>query len=347
VKLGLALGAWGARPPSGIAARIREAETLGYSAVFTAENYGSDAYTPLAWWGSQTTRIQLGTQIVPIAARTPTATAMAALTLDHLTGGRHILGLGVSGPRVVEGWFGQPFDRPLARTREYIHVIRQVLARSAPVNNDGPHFPVPYRGQGAVGLGTPLKSVVHPLRSSLPIWLAAEGPRNIALCAEIADGWMPIFYSPRMAPDYRAALAEGFAVRTDTRSGPSDFAIASSCKVVVTDDRDSALDRMKQMVGFYIGGMGSKEMNFHKDLFTRMGYGGPAERIQQLYTEGRADDAYREVTRDMVADISLVGSVAQIRDDIAAWEESGVTMLIVQVDDDAHMRQLAEVVLNR
>ena len=346
MKLGLALGAWGSRPPGDIGARIVEAERLGYDAVFTAENYGSDAFTPLAWWGSRTTRILLGTQIVPIAARTPTATAMAALTLDHLTGGRHVLGLGVSGPRVVEGWYGRPFERPLAQTREYVRVIRQVFARQAPVTNAGPHFPVPYCGEGSVGLGTPLKSIVHPLRSDLPIWLAAEGPRNIALCAEIADGWMPIFYSPRMAPDYRTALAEGFA-RDGARRSADDFAIASSCKVVVTDDRDEALDRMKEMVGFYIGGMGSKEMNFHKDLFARMGYEAAAERVQQLYAEGRANDAYREVSRDMVADISLVGSVAEVRDGVAAWEESGVTMLIVQAEDEAQMRRLAEVVLDR
>lgn len=346
MKLGLALGAWGSRPPGDIGARVAAAEELGYEAVFTAENYGSDAFSPLAWWGSQTSRILLGTQIVPIAARTPTATAMTALTLDHLTGGRHILGLGVSGPRVVEGWFGRPFDRPLAQTREYVHVIRQVIERKAPVTNSGPHFPVPYTGEGSVGLGAPLKSIVHPLRPDLPIWLAAEGPRNIALCAEIADGWMPIFYSPKMAPEFRASLAQGFA-REGARRTPDDFAIAASCKIVVTDDRNDALDRMKKMVGFYIGGMGSKEMNFHKDLFARMGYEDAAERIQALYSEGRADDAYREVSRDMVADISLVGTVAEIRDGIAAWEESGVTMLIVEAQDVEHMRQLAEVVLDR
>lgn len=325
---------------------MTEAEALGYHALFTAENYGSDAYTPLAWWGSKTSRIQLGTQIVPLGARTPTATAMTALTLDHLTGGRHILGLGVSGPRVVEGWFGQPFDKPLARTREYIDIIRQVFDRTAPVRNDGLHYPIPFRGAGSLGLGAPLKPIVHPLRSDLPIWLAAEGPRNIALCAEIADGWMPIFYSPRMAPTYRAALKEGFA-RSGARRTATDFEIAASCKVVVTDDRDAALESMKPMVGFYIGGMGSKEMNFHKDLFSRMGYEGPAERIQQLYTAGRSEEACREVTADMVADISLVGSVERIRDEIEQWEESGVTMLIVQVDNDDHMRQLAEVVLDR
>lgn len=346
MKLGLALGAWGARPAVGVDATVRDAERLGYDAIFTAENYGSDAYTPLAWWGSRTRHIRLGTQIVPMAARTPTATAMAALTLDHLTGGRHILGLGVSGPRVVEGWYGQPFDKPLARTREYLNIVRQVLERRAPVRSTGEFYPLPFEGHGSVGLGAALKPITHPLRSDLPIWLAAEGPRNIALCAEIADGWMPIFYSPRMAPTYSAALKEGFA-RPGARRSAAEFSIASSCKVVVTDDRDAALDEMKPMVGFYIGGMGSPEMNFHKNLFARMGYEAQAERIQQLYVDGRSERAAREVTRDMVADISLVGSRSRIRDELAIWEDAGVTMLIVQPDNDAHLRQIAEVVLDR
>src|SRR5438309_967730 len=190
MKLGLGLGYWGAGPNPDAVALVQEAEALGYDSVWTSEAYGSDALTPLAWYGAHTSRIQLGTSIVQMSARTPTATAMAAITLDHLSQGRFILGLGVSGPQVVEGWYGQPFAKPLARTREYIAIVRQVLAREAPVASDGPHYPLPY--PGGTGLGKPLKPIVHPLRADLPIFLGAEGPKNVALAAEVADGWFPM-----------------------------------------------------------------------------------------------------------------------------------------------------------
>ena len=196
MKLGLQLGYWGAQPPEGVGELVAEAERSGFDAVFAAEAWGSDAFTPLAWWGHQTSTIGLGTSIVQLSGRTPASCAMHALTLDHLSNGRVILGLGVSGPQVVEGWYGQPFGRPLARTREYISIIRQVLAREAPVCNDGPHYPLPYAGPSAVGLGKPLKSIVHPLRADIPVWLGAEGPKNVALAAEIADGWLPIYSRP-------------------------------------------------------------------------------------------------------------------------------------------------------
>jgi len=194
LKLGLQLGYWGAGPPPDAAALALEAENLGYDSIWTAEAYGSDALTPLAWWGAATSRVRLGTALCQLSARTPTAMAMAAMTMDHLSGGRFTLGLGVSGPQVVEGWYGQPFPKPLARTREYVSIVRQVLARKAPVTNDGPHYPLPY--PGGMGLGKPLKSIVHPLRADIPIVLGAEGPKNVALAAEIADGWFPIFFSP-------------------------------------------------------------------------------------------------------------------------------------------------------
>ncbi|MGA2036262.1 MAG: LLM class flavin-dependent oxidoreductase, partial [Acidimicrobiales bacterium] len=193
LKLGLQLGYWGAGPPIGAAELVDNAERLGFDSVWTAEAYGSDALTPLAWWGSRTSRVRLGTALCQLSARTPTAMAMAALTLDHLTGGRFVLGLGASGPQVVEGWYGQPFGRPLERTRQYVSIVRQVLKRQAPVTSDGPHYPLPY--PGGTGLGKPLKAIVHPLRSEIPIVLGAEGPKNVALAAEIADGWFPIFFS--------------------------------------------------------------------------------------------------------------------------------------------------------
>src|ERR671934_436990 len=207
--LGLNTGYWAGGPPPGMADTIREAEQLGFDSVWTAEAYGSDCLTPLAWWGAATTRLNLGTAIVQMSARQPAATAMAAMTLDHLSGGRFILGLGVSGPQVVEGWYGMPFAKPLARTREYIRILRDIWARNGPVTSVGPHYPLPLR-EGS-GLGKPLKASIHPLREDIPIYLGAEGPKNIALCAELCDGWLALFYSPAHEEIYRPALEEGFA----------------------------------------------------------------------------------------------------------------------------------------
>ena len=213
MRLGYHTGYWSAGPPPGAQEAVLGAEQLGFDSVWTAEAYGSDALTPLAWWGARTSRIRLGTAIAQISARTPTAAAMAALTLDHLSGGRFVLGLGASGPQVVEGWYGQPYPKPLARTREYVSIVRQVLAREAPVTFDGQFYRLPLPADEGSGLGKALRSTVHPLRADLPIHLAAEGPRNIAMSAEIADGWLPLFYSPRMDGEYRTLLAEGFAKR--------------------------------------------------------------------------------------------------------------------------------------
>jgi F420-dependent oxidoreductase-like protein len=312
--------------------------------VFAAEAWGSDAFTPLAWWGPQTSRIRLGTSIVQISGRTPTSTAMHALTLDHLSNGRHVLGLGVSGPQVVEGWYGRPFAKPLARTREYVDIIRQVLARNGPVESKGPHYPLPYDGEGALGLGKPLKSIVHPLRADLPIWLGAEGPKNVAMTAEIADGWLPIYYSPAVADMYNGWLDEGFA-RPGARQTRASFEVATNCQVVVTDDIDATLDAMRPILAFYIGGMGAKDMNFHKEVFARMGYEAEANEIQDLFFAGERDKAIAAVPAQMAADISLVGPAAKIRDDLAAWEDAGVTMLVIGARDIAEMRSVAEVIL--
>ncbi len=344
MKLGLQLGYWSAQPPADAEQKMLEADRLGFDIVFTAESWGSDAFTPLAWWGSKTSRIRLGTSIVQMSARTPTATAMAAITLDHLCGGRLALGLGLSGPQVVEGWYGQPFGRPLARTREYVDIVRQVFAREAPVTSDGPHFPLPFKGENSLGLGKPLKPIVHPLRSDIPILLGSEGPKNVALTAEIADGWLPIYYSPRARAMYREWLDEGFA-RPGARRPAETFEILPNCSIVVTDDRDAVLDAMKPMLGFYIGGMGAKEMNFHKNVFARMGYEKEADQVQDLFFEGRREEAIAAVPRQMVADISLVGSREQIRDEIPMWEEAGVTTLVVGARSLDEMRTVAEVIL--
>jgi len=346
MQLGLTLGYWGAQPPPDALDKLLAAEALGYEAAFTAESWGSDAFTPLAWWGSRTSRIRLGTSIVQISARTPAAAAMSALTMDHLSGGRFILGIGVSGPQVVEGWYGQPFGKPLARTREYVDIVRQVLARGDRVTNDGPHYPLPYSGPNGLGLGKPLKAITHPLRADLPIWMGAEGPKNVALAAEIADGWLPIYYSPKVAATYQGWLAEGFA-RPGARRRPEDFQIATNCQVVVTDDVDATVEAMKPMLGFYIGGMGAKDMNFHKDVFARMGYEKEVQEVQDLFFEGRRDQAIAAVPDSLVTDISLIGPLAKIRDELAGWEEAGVTMLVIGARSVDEMRSVAEAILDR
>src|SRR3989441_5321051 len=262
MKLGLATGYWSSGPPPGIQESIAEAERLGFDSIWTAEAYGSDAFTPLSWWGSQTSRIKLGTAIAQLSARTPAATAMAAMTLDHLSGGRFILGVGASGPQVVEGWYGQPYPRPLERTREYIQIMRKIIAREEPVVFDGKHYQMPSRN--GMGLGKPLKSTVHPLRTDLPIYLAAEGPKNVALAAEIADGWLPMFFSPKSDKFYREALAEGFA-RPGARRKPEDFEVASLVPIIPIDNIEAAADFMRPMLALYIGGMGARGANFHYD----------------------------------------------------------------------------------
>src|SRR5919112_1556335 len=239
LKLGLNLGYWGGGPPPGATESIAEAERLGFDSIWTAEAYGSDGLTPLAWWGSETERLRLGTAITQMSARQPTATAMAAMTLDHLSGGRFVLGLGVSGPQVVEGWYGKPFAKPLARTREYVEIIRAILRRDAPVTFDGEQYRLPL--EGGTGLGKPLKSGVRPFREDLPIYLAAEGPKNVALAAEICDGWLALFYAPEHDGFYRDALDEGFA-REGARRSRDDFEIVASVPVIVTGDIDGALD---------------------------------------------------------------------------------------------------------
>jgi F420-dependent oxidoreductase-like protein len=346
MKLGLQLGYWGAQPPTGAGDLVTAAEDAGFDAVFTAETWGSDAFTPLAWWGSRTERIRLGTSVAQLSARTPAACAMHALTLDHLSGGRCVLGLGVSGPQVVEGWYGQPFARPLARTREYVAIVREVLARERPVRSAGPHHPLPYTGPGATGLGTPLRPITHPLRADLPIWLGAEGPKNVALAAEIADGWLTLFFSPRLADEYNAWLDEGFA-RPGARRGRADFEVAASCQVVVTDDEAgtaAGYAGLKGGLALYIGGMGAADRNFHADVFTRMGYGEVVAEVSARFRAGDKRAAAAAVPDELVADVALVGTPEQIRAQLPRWSAAGVTMLLAQAATPAEVHRLAAVV---
>jgi F420-dependent oxidoreductase-like protein len=309
--------------------------------VWTAEAYGSDALMPLAWWGSATERIKLGTSIVQISARAPAATAMAAMTLDHLSGGRVILGLGVSGPQVVEGWYGQPFAKPLARMREYIGILRDIWAREDPVTNDGPHYPLPI--PGGTGLGKPLKSSIHPLRSDIPIYLAAEGPKNIALGAELCDGWLALFYSPYHDTFYREALAEGFQ-RPGALRTPDTFEVAASVPLIVTDEIEAAADALRPMYALYFGGMGARGANFHADVAIRMGYEAEVATIQELYLSGRKDEAAAAIPTRLLEQLTLIGPPDKIRHELEAWRDSIVTTLLIG-GDPTTLRQAAEIVL--
>jgi len=341
VKLGLMIGYWGAGPPAGVPQLVAEAERLGFDSMWAAEAWGSDALTPLAWWGSGTSRLKLGTSILQLAARTPAATAMAALTLDHLSGGRFILGLGASGPQVVEGWYGEPYGKPLTRTREYVEIIRRILAREGPLEFRGEYYTVPY--QGGTGLGKPLRSITHPLRTELPIYLAAEGPKNVALAAEIADGWLAVFYSPRNDDFYRAALAEGFA-RSGARRTLDDFEVTCSVPVIIRDDVEAAADEIRPHLALYIGGMGARDLNFHHEVFVRLGYEAEAKRIQDLYLDGKKDEAAAAVPLRLVEEVALVGPVEKVRDELAWWRESVVTTMLVN-GDVGTLRTIAELVL--
>jgi F420-dependent oxidoreductase-like protein len=330
VRIGYSTGYWKQGPPAGALKAIRTAERLGFDSIWTAEAYGSDAFTPLAWWGSRTRRIRLGTGIAQISARTPAATAMAALTLDHLSGGRVILGLGASGPQVVEGWYGQPYPKPLARTREYIDIVRQVLAREAPVTSAGPHYPLPYTGPDAAGLGKPLKSTVHPLRADIPIFLAASGPKNVALAAEIADGWLPFLLSRNALDEARAHLEEGFALRSAARRPRAEFEVALQIPVIPHPDVEKAADLVRPLIALYVGGMGAKGANFYRDAIDALGYADAGETIQDLYLAGRKAEAAAAVPTKLVEEIALVGPPEKIRDELQAWEESVVTTMVVQ-----------------
>jgi F420-dependent oxidoreductase-like protein len=341
LRLGLNMGYWGGGPPPGALESIQEADRLGFDSVWTAEAYGSDALVPLAWWGASTERIKLGTAIVQISARTPAATAMAAMTLDHLSGGRLILGLGVSGPQVVEGWYGQPFAKPLARMREYIGILRDIWARTGPVTNEGPHYPLPLAD--GTGLGKPLKSSIRPLREDIPIYLAAEGPKNIAMAAELCDGWLALFYSPHHEDLYREPLDEGFA-RPNARRRGEDFEVVATVPLIVTDDPDSAMDAVRPMYALYFGGMGAKSANFHANVPIRMGYEGDVRKIQDLYLEGKKDEAMAAVPQKLIEELTLIGPRDKIRDELEAWRESAVTTLLVSGDPQM-LRDAAELVL--
>lgn len=318
--------------------QVQLAEDLGYHSVWTAEAYGSDALSPLAYLAALTSRIKLGTGVVQIAARTPAATAMHALTIDALAGGnRVIIGLGVSGPQIVEGWYGQPWGSPNRRLREYVSIMRKVIARE-PLTNDGVEFPLPYVGPGSVGQGKPLRSILHPA-GEVEIWLAAGGPKNTELCAEICDGMLPMGWGADGPEVYGPHLDAGFAKRGGR---PDDFEIFGGVSVVITDDVKGAIDAMKPLTAMYVGGMGSATHNYHREAMARRGYAEAAERIHECWLAGDREGAIAAIPDEYHDDGALIGSPARIRERWESWTSMGFTGLIVRSEDPAGIELLAE-----
>jgi F420-dependent oxidoreductase-like protein len=346
MRLGVNLGYqdWG----SGLANAVsiaQEADRLGFHSGWTAEAYGTDAVTPLTWLMANTERMSWGTAIMQMPARSPAMTAMTAATLDLMSGGRFLLGIGASGPQVAEGWHGQAYGKPLGKTREYIEIVRAILAREAPLEHHGPHYDIPYAGADATGLGKPLKLIVHPKRADLPIYVAAIGPKNVELTAEIADGWLPIFFSPsRLRETYGAALDAGFATAGGGKSLES-FDIAPTVTVLLGDDIDALRGFVKPMAALYIGGMGARGKNFYNDLACRYGYEAAAKEIQDLYLDGKKAEATAAVPDELVDEVALVGPKERIADRLDQWRDSGITTMILGTGQPEALQLMAELVL--
>jgi len=340
MRLGLNFGYWGSGPADNVVLAV-EADRLGYHSIWTAEAWGSDCITPLTWLAAKTERVRVGTAIMQMPARTPANTAMTAATLDLLTGGRVLLGLGVSGPQVVEGWHGVPYGKPLVRTREYVEIVRTILKREKPLEHHGEHYDIPVRG--GTGLGKPLRLILHPLRKEIPIYLAAIGPKNVALAAEIADGWLPIFFSPERIGIYREWLDEGFArAPGKDRAG---FDVAPTASVVLGPDAAACRDSLKPSLALYIGGMGARERNFYYNLACRYGYEADATRIQELFLSGHKQQAASAVPDRLVDEVALCGPKERIAERLAAWRAAGITTLICGTSSLDAVRAMAELAL--
>jgi len=344
MKLGLNIGYFGTAIADDFSL-ISEAEALGYDSVWTAEAYGSDALTPLAWIAARTDRIKLGSGVFQMPARTPAMTAMTATTMDQMSKGRFILGLGVSGPQVVEGWHGKAFGKPLLVTREYIAILRKMFARDEPVEFDGTYYSLPYKGDDASGLGKPLKIMTAPRDRNVPIFLAAIGPKNVRLSAEIADGWLPIFFSPeRSSKVFQPMLKAGFEA-SGVEHKSTSFEIAPTVSALVTDDIEAGRLQMKPALALYIGGMGARGKNFYNDLACRYGFEADALRIQDLYLAGKKMEATMAVPDELVDEVCLVGSSDQIRDRLDVWKDAGVSTLILATSDMNTLREVAKHVI--
>jgi len=342
MKLGVLIGYSGAKVAIDVPF-IQEAERLGYDLAWSAEAYGSDAATPLAWLAAQTSRIRLGTGIMQIHARTPANTAMTAMTLDHLSGGRFVLGLGVSGPQVVEGWHGVAYGKPLARMREYVSVVRQAIAREQPLQHSGTYYEIPYRGADASGLGKPLKSILHG-RPDLPIFIAAIGPKNIAMSAEIADGWIPVFFAPERFSIFDEHVQTGFRKAGGGKSYDR-FSIAPYVSAIMGDDVQACRNQVKPELALYVGGMGAKGRNFYNDLVRRYGYEEAAEKIQELYLAGRKEEAIAAVPDALVDEVALCGPRERIAERLAPWRKVPGLIMSLRVNGLDTLRAMAELAL--
>jgi F420-dependent oxidoreductase-like protein len=333
MRLGLNLGYWGLGPtaPEQLDA-VREAEAAGFDSVWTAEAYGSDAATPLAWFAAQTDRIKLGAAILQMPGRSPAMTAMTAATLDHLSNGRFLLGLGTSGPQVAEGWHGERFGRQLARTREYVEIVRKALARERLVY-EGETYTLPLPD----GPGKALKLMIAPVQERMPIYIAAIGPKNTQLGGEIADGWLPVFFSPEHVEDSRALLEEGAA-----RAGRSldGFDVAPTVQVAIDDDLDRARDAMRPFVALYVGGMGSRDKNFYNQLVRRYGFEHAAREIQDLYLDGKKTEAAAAIPVELIDTVTMAGPLERVRERFEVYRAAGVGTLIVSpMAPDAERRR--------
>ncbi len=336
MKLGLSLGyAPPGTNPADLFPLVQEAERLGFDSVWVAEAWGTDAVSVLGWLAGRTEQIKLGSAIMQIPGRTPANTAMTAATLDLLSGGRFLLGLGTSGPQVVEGWHGQPWGKPLGKTREYVEIVRAALRRDV-VAHEGEHYRIPWDGQGTTGLGKPLKLMLRPLRAEIPIYLAALGPKNVALAAEIADGWLPIFVAPERFDD---------AFGPSLAAAPPDFEIAATASVFIGDDVAALRDALRPHVALYVGGMGAKGRNFYNSLVRRYGWEEEAEQIQELYLAGRQREAIAAVPDELVDAVSLIGPTERIAERLEAWRETPVTTLVLGTTQPEALQTLAELVL--
>ncbi len=340
MRLGIMLGYAGRRVELPIEL-VKEADRLGVYAIWTAEAYGSDAVSPLAWLGAQTQNIKLGTAIMQMPGRTPANAAMTAMTLNQLSGGRFLMGLGLSGPQVVEGWHGESYGRPLTRSREYVEIVRAIFKRETAVTYDGKIYQIPYQGQGATGLGKPLKSTLEA-QPDIPIYLAAIGPQNVELTAEIADGWLPIFFSPGKYDEiYKPHIEAGFAKAGNGKS-MANFDIAPTVSVVIHDDVEVAYNMLRPFLALYIGGMGAKGKNFYTDLAGRYGYEAAAEEIQDLYLAGDKGMAMMKVPGALIDDVALVGPRERVKERLSLWLDSAVTTMNITVFDIDTLRTMVE-----
>ena len=340
MKLGLSIGYSRAQMEIPVKL-VQRAEELGYDSVWTAEAYGSDAVTPLAYLAALTKRIKLGTGIMQLAARTPATAAMSAATVDAMAGGgRFIAGLGVSGPQIVEGWYGEPWGKPYYRMKDYVAIMRKIFARQEPVTHDGKEIALPFKGPGSSGLAKPLKSILH-MNPDIPIYLATGSETTVKLTAEIADGWLPMGFIPGAMEEYRPWLEEGFR-RAGNGKGFHNFSIQASVHVEVESDVKAALQRLKPEVALYVGGMGHKSKNFHNDIMVRRGFGDAAKRIQELYLAKRKDEAIAAVPDEWVDLKSLVGPPARIKQRYRAWEDSGADSLSVRSRQPEAIEVMAE-----